>query len=946
MWPTGAAKSGNLSAVMETNTSKLALGRAAVSAAVIIKFGLDWHATQVTVCRQIDGQLPQPSQKLSEEQLLALVADHHARGHRVLTCYEAGACGYQLHRKLTALGAVNFVVAPRRWDERGQRVKTDKRDARELCQRLDRYLAGNTAAFTIVYVPTPHQEQVRALCRQRATVMKERQRCELRGHGLMLAQGIQAPGGWWQPDEWATLASQLPAWLREHVERWQRDAVRLEAELAQLTPRIEALSAGKRAPKGLGALTAAILESEIMDWSRFTNRRQPGSYSGLCPSEDSSNQRRRQGSVNKHGNVQVRHLLVEAIYTKNSVRCPSEVALGVLDRRTVRRVGGSAGGLGGRTMAASPPLPRRPLTPPFTMNIRSPLVRLVSSAALATVLLLSARVAAAPAAPAVPAAAEPLPRLERRGRATQLIVDGKPYLVLGGEATNTAASDVGYMQTVWPRLAKLGLNTALIGIAWDWIEPQEGRFDFSRVDAMLRQARAQRMHVIVVWFGSWKNGLSSFAPAWVKRDERRFPRVRIAGGEPLEILSTFSAATRDADARAFAALFHHLRDVDPQHTVIMCQVENEVGVLGDSRDRSAAANLAFQQDVPAALIARIRSQAAWPALRRVWQVAGGRASGTWSEVFGHTAAADEIFQAWHYARYLDHVAAAGKAELDLPLFTNTWIVQPEDKGPGDYPSGGPEPLTLDVWRVGAPHIDLNCPDIYLPDFAGWCARFHRPDNPLFVPESRGDAAGVANAFYAIGEHSAIGYSPFGIDRPGRLLALRPGPNQPPLPAVGNLPLVRGYAVLREMEPLILAAQERGAIAAVSLNRAHRTQEVPLGNYTLKVELRKNRRDPADVPPLGYAMLINVGTDEYYVAGCEVQVTFLPRPATGEIASIASAETGSFVHGVWKPVRQMNGDDVLLRYDLAAAAVAGESGSGLRFFGPYPTVQHVVLYRYR
>lgn len=299
---------------MNTNTSELELGRAAVSAAVTIKFGLDWHATQVTVCRQIDGRLPQPAQKMTEAVLLRVVSDHVARGHGVFTCYEAGACGFEFHRRLTAAGATNRVVAPRRWDERGQRVKTDKRDARELCQRLDRYLAGNTDAFTRVYVPTPDQEQVRALCRQRGTVMKERQRCELRGFGLMLAQGIRAPGGWWQAASWTDLAGQLPGWLREHVQRWQEQAVRLEGELEDLTPRIEALSAGKWAPKGLGALTYSILEAEIMDWNRFENRRQPGSYSGLCPSEDSSNKRRHQGSVNKHGNAIVRHLLVEAIW--------------------------------------------------------------------------------------------------------------------------------------------------------------------------------------------------------------------------------------------------------------------------------------------------------------------------------------------------------------------------------------------------------------------------------------------------------------------------------------------------------------------------------------------------------------------------------------------------------------------------------------------------------
>ena len=298
---------------MDNHTSELALRRAAVDAAVIIKFGLDLHATQVTVCRQIDGRLPQPPQKLSVEQVLRTVADHLAQGHVVYACYEAGPCGYVLHRQLIALGAINLVVAPQRWDEQGRRVKTDRRDARELCQRLDRYVRGNTDVFTVVRVPTEQEERIRALCRQRASLLKERQRCELRGHGLMLVHGIDAPRSWW-PDEWQELCPAVPAWLREHLERWQQQAVNFEQEVERLTPRIEALSAGQLAPKGLGALTNAILDSEIGDWHRFTNRRQPGSYTGLCPSEDSSNKRRRQGSVTKHGNPRIRHLLVEAAW--------------------------------------------------------------------------------------------------------------------------------------------------------------------------------------------------------------------------------------------------------------------------------------------------------------------------------------------------------------------------------------------------------------------------------------------------------------------------------------------------------------------------------------------------------------------------------------------------------------------------------------------------------
>lgn len=558
-----------------------------------------------------------------------------------------------------------------------------------------------------------------------------------------------------------------------------------------------------------------------------------------------------------------------------------------------------------------------------------------------------AGVAALTLGSALSAQTAPMPKLEKRGAATQLIVDGKPFLVLGGETANTASSDLDYMAAVYPRLAKIGLNTALVAISWDWIEPEEGKFDFTLVDGMLRQARENNLRVAIVWFGSWKNGLSSFAPAWVKRDQQRFPRVRIASGKSVEILSVFSDAARDADARAFAAMLRHVRQNDPQHTVVMVQVENEVGILGDSRDRLPAADAAFKQQVPPELIARVKSEIAWPALKKLWQAAGSKSSGTWSEVFGTATPTEEIFQAWHYARYMEKVAAAGKAELPVPMFTNSWIVQPEDRGPGDYPSGGPEPLTIDVWRVGAPSIDMNCPDIYLPNFAEWCRNFHRPDNPLFVPESRGDAGGAANAFYAIGAHSAIGYSPFGIDNVGRLRALRADPTQPQNASdIENLPLSRAYALLGEMAPLILDAQAKGRIAGVTLNAEHQKEDVVLGNYTVRVDLRRNRRNPAEIPALGYAIVINVGPDEYFVAGADVQVTFMPRPETGEIVGFADADNGKFVNGVWKPARKMNGDDILLRYDMAAAAEVNESGSGLRFFGQSPTVQRVKLYRYR
>ena len=280
----------------------------------IIKLGLDVHARQITVCRQVEGKAPEAAQRLSVEGVLGWVRRMIESGAEVWCCYEAGPCGYVLHRQLTALGAHNLVVAPQRWDERGQQVKTDRRDARELVDRLDRYLRGNLKVFSVVRVPTPEQEQRRSLVRQRATVLKERQRCELRGGGLMLSQGVHARPGWWRPKLWEQTLAQLPEWLRESVGYWRAQAVRFEAEVEVLAQKVQRLSAGQAVPKGLGALTWAILQSEVLDWHRFTNRRQVGGYTGMCPREHSSGDSRQQGSINRHGNPRVRHQLVEAVW--------------------------------------------------------------------------------------------------------------------------------------------------------------------------------------------------------------------------------------------------------------------------------------------------------------------------------------------------------------------------------------------------------------------------------------------------------------------------------------------------------------------------------------------------------------------------------------------------------------------------------------------------------
>ncbi len=360
-----------------------------------------------------------------------------------------------------------------------------------------------------------------------------------------------------------------------------------------------------------------------------------------------------------------------------------------------------------------------------------------------------------------------LPHLEQRGVTLQLVVDGKPFLMLAGELHNSSSSSLEYMKPIWPRLAAIPLNTVLTPISWELVEPADGKYDFTLIDGLLAQAREQRLRVVLLWLASWKNGMSSYAPVWVKQDTKRFPRVVLRNNEA-NILSTiagFSDATRDADARAFAAVMQHIREVDiREHTVVMMQVENEVGVLGDSRDHSSAAEQAFAAAVPPQLIEylKVHRDTLDPELCELWRQQGEKTSGTWAQVFGDTPRADEIFMAWNYARYIQAVTTKGKASYELPMYVNTWLAS-EDTAPGDYPSGGPQPRVIDIWKAAGSAIDTYSPDIYLPNFSYWANRYHRRDNPLFIPETSGGSSGGANAFYAVGENAAIGFSPFAID---------------------------------------------------------------------------------------------------------------------------------------------------------------------------------------
>jgi transposase len=300
--------------MIKTNKTKVGQKRTSVEAGAVVKFGLDVHADQIVARRQIEGQVAQPAQSLSWVKTVQWLKKHREEGYKVYSCYEAGPCGYGLHRQLEKEGITNFVIAPQKWDRSGKNVKTDARDATQMGLGLDQYVRGHKEAFSVVMVPSEAQEQRRSLCRHRDRLVRERQRCTVRGLGLMLAQGVRSEGEWWQPKQWAELEPTLPAWLMRQLKDWQSAALLLHRQIEELTPQIAALSEGQNLIKGYGALTAAMVNAEIIDWHRFKNRRQVGSFTGLCPSEHTTGKSRRQGSINKHGNPRVRRLLVEAIW--------------------------------------------------------------------------------------------------------------------------------------------------------------------------------------------------------------------------------------------------------------------------------------------------------------------------------------------------------------------------------------------------------------------------------------------------------------------------------------------------------------------------------------------------------------------------------------------------------------------------------------------------------
>lgn len=520
--------------------------------------------------------------------------------------------------------------------------------------------------------------------------------------------------------------------------------------------------------------------------------------------------------------------------------------------------------------------------------------------------------------------ASDLPHLKHNGNTTQLIVDGEPMLLISGELRNSTSSALPYARHALDHCQKLGLNSVIATISWEQFEPQEGVYDYTLVDGLIEAAEERDLKLVLIWFASYKNGKSTYAPGRVKRDTERFPRVLSAADEPGErrelpeisarfegqkkykkTLSPTCAATWTADARAFAALMRRIKKVDKKRTVVMMQVENEPGLQDVKVDQRTESLALYHGPLPQPVFDYMQQNQTTltPDLRQAWTASGKKNAGSWPEVFGNFA--PDAFAAWSIAHFMEQVTQAGKAEYDIPMYYNTWVKLPADQ-PGDYPTGGPIHSVLDIYRATSPSIDLLAPDLYVSAFKEYCRAYRHPGNTLLIPECRLNNDVIAKAYWAFAEENALGFAPFAIDDT----------------QLDN-PLIEGYRVLRQLEPLILAAQGTDRLKGFYRQVAPQSKTVNAGAWSFDTgELEKpdakyvqcsmgsfrftiNHTARLKNTP-SYGLLIQLSEDEFLLTGQNIDLiwdTAIPNHK----ADVYSVEQGEYVDGKWQLRRRINGD---------------------------------------
>jgi len=504
-----------------------------------------------------------------------------------------------------------------------------------------------------------------------------------------------------------------------------------------------------------------------------------------------------------------------------------------------------------------------------------------------------AALVAASAVVALPAQVKerPIPRIVKKDGRFALFVDDAPYLMLGAQTHNSSDWPAMFPK-VWPAMEYLHVNTVEIPVYWEQFEPRRGEYDYTAIDTLLAEARQHRVRLVVLWFGTWKNGSQHYMPEWMKLDPGRYPHMIDKDGHAVDSPSPYAAQSLEADKTAFTAFMRRLKATDPRRTVIMVQVENEPGTWGSVRDYSPAARKLFEAPVPPEVLGAMHVHTAAP-------------SPNWQEAFGTEA--EVCFHAWSVAKYVGQVAAAGKAVYPLPLYANAALRDPLTPGaPGSYESGGPTDNVLPIWKVAAPALDILAPDIYQNDPAAYrkvLELYHRDDNPLFVPETGG--AGNARFFFAALGLQAIGYSPFGMD-----YTRTRGAGEEAKPREELLtPWAMNYKLIGPMQREIARLNFEGKLQAVAEGKGKVTETLPFGSWSAVVSYgaMRNNRAMGNPEPAGRVLVAQLKDNQFLVTGYFCRVDFRPADVQ-QHRQFLRVEEGAYENGVFKFLRIWNGDE--------------------------------------
>ncbi|RHP36319.1 DUF5597 domain-containing protein [Lachnotalea sp. AF33-28] len=488
-----------------------------------------------------------------------------------------------------------------------------------------------------------------------------------------------------------------------------------------------------------------------------------------------------------------------------------------------------------------------------------------------------------------------LPRIVRTAGGFSFLINEEPFIMLAAEAHNSACTSRHYMQNVWKRAKELNCNTVLAPVYWELIEPQEHHFEFDSVSQLLSDARSHSMKLVLLWFGSWKNGHSTYVPNWIKTDLERFPRTEDESGVKTRTLSMFRSDLLTAELNSFTNFMKFLKESDlDSQTVIAVQVENEVGILGAARDFSPGAAEEYRKDVPRALIEHIE-KAGTSFLSEAADIYKSASDKSWANIFRRNA--DEAFMCWNYSLHINRLVKSGKACYALFMFTNAWLKESDDEKPGVYPCGGPVPEMLDIWKCGAPDLDALSPDLYTFSFEKAAGLYTRSDNPLFIAETRRDKWAPANLYGAVGTYHALCYSPFGAESIGedksfitQIMHTNPDDKNVSSKTVKEY-LSMSYRLLGNSMPLIAGCYGSDKMIGFIQNDGCMTKQIRLGRYLISLEFYHPINDVDEFIP-GAGLAIQQSENELIFLGYGYRAN-IETADPGRQLDFLSLEKGTF-----------------------------------------------------